>query len=170
VENVPTSHASEAPLRRALEQEHREIDGILERCVDGPVLSADDRAELRRAVEELRRHIYAEEELLFPALREAGIIGPILVMLREHGQMWPILDRLDLGLSEQIDSAVLRADCRALLALSQLHNPKEEQILYPELDRVVGADAGADVHELLETGRVPTDWTCHFLRAADGRR
>jgi hemerythrin-like domain-containing protein len=93
-----------------------------------------------------------------------------MVMLREHGQMWPILDRLDQGLVEKVGADVLGVDCRELLALLQLHNPKEEQILYPELDRVVGEDTGADVHELLDAGQVPAGWTCQFLRAEHGRR
>jgi iron-sulfur cluster repair protein YtfE (RIC family) len=170
VENVSTGGAREESLHRALEQEHREIDAILEGYADGPAPGPEADADLGRAVAELRRHIYAEEELLFPPLRQAGMIGPVMVMLREHGQMWPILDRLDQGLVEEVGADVLGADCRELLALLQLHNPKEEQILYPELDRVVGEDTGADVHELLDAGQVPAGWTCQFLRAEHGRR
>ena len=51
-----------------------------------------DTAPVVRAMESLRRHIFLEEQLLFPPLREAGMIAPVLVMLREHGEIWQSLD------------------------------------------------------------------------------
>jgi iron-sulfur cluster repair protein YtfE (RIC family) len=169
VESVSTGQAPEVSLSRALEQEHREIDDALKSCADGATPGVEEKAALQRAVDELRRHIYTEEELLFPPLRHAGMLGPILVMLREHAEMWPLLDTLDHGLVEDVDEDVLRTTCRHLLVLLQHHNPKEEQIVYPEIDRVVDVDARLGVHEFLDAGQVPADWTCHFLRLTDGR-
>jgi hemerythrin-like domain-containing protein len=151
-------------LSRALEQEHREIDEAIRRCADEPVPTPGARADLERAVRELRWHIYVEEELLFPPLRVAGMTGPIMVMLREHGQMWPILDALDQALGEDADQSVLPAACRELFALLERHNPKEERILYPQVDRVLGAEASNGIREFLDGGRVPADWTCQHLR------
>lgn len=94
--------------------------------------------------------------------------GPILVMLREHGQMWPILDTLDHELADGVSDDVLRTACRQLLILLQHHNPKEEQILYPQVDRVVGKGASVDVREFLDAGQVPADWMCQHLRHARG--
>jgi iron-sulfur cluster repair protein YtfE (RIC family) len=159
--------ASTGSLSRALEYEHREIDEAIKRCADSAAPDAQEKAALKRAVDELRLHIYTEEELLFPPLRQAGMLGPILVMLREHGQMWPLLDTLDDVLVGDADEDVLRTTCRQLLVGLQHHNPKEEQILYPEIDRIV--DDAARVHEFLDTGQVPAGWTCHFLRRTDGR-
>ncbi|HET7388724.1 MAG TPA: hemerythrin domain-containing protein [Nocardioidaceae bacterium] len=168
MENASTGQ-TRVPLSRALEQDHREIDEVIKRCADGSALDADERGALKRAVDELRRHIYAEEELLFPPLRLAGMTGPILVMLREHGQMWPLLDTLDHGLAEGVDSDLLRAACHQLFVLLQHHNPKEEQIIYPELDRAVGPTVSVDVQEFFDAGQVPAGWICHFLRAGTGR-
>jgi regulator of cell morphogenesis and NO signaling len=169
VGKVSSGHARRESLSRALQQEHREIDEVITSCADGTPPDPDERAALSRAVEELRRHIYAEEELLFPPLRDAGMVGPILVMLSEHADMWPLLDALDSRLARGGDDDLLRTTCRKLLMLLQRHNPKEEQILYPEIDRIVAADTAPAVHELLEVGRIPADWTCQFLRAKHGR-
>lgn len=169
MKSVSTGQAPKVSLSRALEQEHREIDEAIENCADGPAPGAEEKAALKRAVDELRRHIYTEEELLFPPLRHAGMLGPILVMLREHGDMWPLLDTLDHGLAGDVGEDVLRPTCRQLLVLLQRHNPKEEQILYPEIDRIVDDDARLGVHEFLDAGQVPADWTCQFLRLTDGR-
>ncbi len=80
-------------LALALRREHQEIDAGIDACT-----AADpDSGELSRAIGALRRHIYLEEEFLFPLLRQAepGLTAPILVMLREHAEIWPLLDELD---------------------------------------------------------------------------
>lgn len=166
--NESASGAPAQLLSRALEHDHREIDGALEVCANDSASSAQARADLEQAVQELRRHIYVEEELLFPPLREAGMAGPIMVMLREHAQMWPILDTLDDELAADARDDVLRTACRQVLDLLQRHNPKEEQILYPQVDQVVGDNASIDAREFLQTGQVPADWTCHGLRGIRG--
>lgn len=168
MENVSTSRTGAESLSRALEREHREIDNAIKGCADGSVLDSQSKVDLKRAVDELRRHIYVEEELLFPPLRQAGMTGPILVMLREHGQMWPILDTLDHELADAVSDDVLRTACRQLLILLQHHNPKEEQILYPQVDRVVGVEASVDVRQFLDVGQLPADWMCQHLRHGRG--
>jgi regulator of cell morphogenesis and NO signaling len=164
VENVPVSDTTEESLRDALERDHRDVDEVVEEYANDTATGTQAQPGLKRAVAELRRHIYAEEELLFPPLRRAGMTGPILVMLREHGQMWPILDTLDRELRDDASEEVLRTACRQLRILLKHHNPKEEQILYPQVDQVLGVDEGITVRELLESGELPVDWTCQHLR------
>ena len=81
-------------LGGALEREHRQIDGGIEAYLAGLDGTADPEP-LRAALDGLRRHIYLEEEFLFPPLRSAGLMGPIFVMLREHGQLWTSMDSVD---------------------------------------------------------------------------
>lgn len=151
-------------LSKALEREHREIDDVLERYVGAAVASPEAGADLERAVAELRWHVYIEGGAALSPLRAAGMTGPILVMLREHGQMWSILDTLDQALRDEADQGTLRTACRQLLVLLQHHNPKEEKMLYPQVDHVLGADASGAVREFLVGGRVPADWMCQHLR------
>lgn len=139
-------------LRSVLEREHREVDAGL--------INAEDRPALTRAMGALRRHIYAEEVLLFPSLRDAGMVGPILVMLREHAQMWATLDTLDLRLDTGASGEQVAALCRELLAQLQAHNPKEEAILYPQADDLLDADALSRLRMFLDSGQLPTGWTC----------
>ena len=127
--------------------EHRNIDAAIERYLAAP----DDGAELRAALDLLRRHIWLEEEYLFPPLRAAGLMMPIMVMIREHGQLWPVIDR--------IDAAPDAESCRELLALLAVHNDKEEPIVYPPT-----ADLGPDITEelldLLGDSTMPDGWVC----------
>lgn len=154
--------ASES-LAAVLEREHREIDEVIERIVGTDAFTAAEREPLIRAMRLLRRHIYAEEELLFPSLREAGMFGPIMVMLREHAQMWVTLDALQHRLDTAADDAV-PVSCGKLLAQLQAHNGKEEAILYPQADVVLDSDALSRLRAFLDGGELPSGWICQHLQ------
>jgi hemerythrin-like domain-containing protein len=146
-------------LTEALEHEHHEIDAGIETFLEGISLGEVRTTELTRAVDALRRHIYLEEEFLFPPLRAAGMLPPVLVMLREHGEIWRILDAigaLDLeGAGEQA-----REQCTALLAQLAAHNAKEEPIIYPQGDVVLSDEAKRELHACIDAGRTPDGWVC----------
>lgn len=145
-------------LAEALEREHREIDGGIEEyaAAEGNA----DPAPLLRAMAGLRRHIYLEEEFLFPPLKEAGMVMPIFVMLREHGQLWDAMDELDALLAGDGDPEMLRHACRELLSTLDAHNSKEEPIIYPQADAVLAPDAAARLHDFLRSGEMPPGWRC----------
>jgi iron-sulfur cluster repair protein YtfE (RIC family) len=139
-------------LAAVLEGEHREIDAGIEAFMAGD----GEREPLVRAVRALRRHIYLEEEVLFPALHAAGLTAPVLDMLREHGQMWATLDALD----HEADVGAARTLCRRLAVQLLHHNLKEEKILYPELAGVVPEGRAERLREFLESGEMPAEWVC----------
>ena len=82
-------------LAAVLEREHHDIDNGIEAFAALLAAGEVDAEPLRRAAGALRRHIYIEEALVFPPLRDAGLVAPVFVMLREHGQLWRTLDALD---------------------------------------------------------------------------
>jgi len=148
-------------LATALEREHHEIDAGIAKFLADPAAGSGP---LRDAVDALRRHIYLEEVLVFPSLREAGLMAPVFVMLREHGEMWRVLDQVD-G-SDGADR--LSALCAELMPLLEAHNGKEEPILYPRVDAVLDDDLSAILREFLTSGSMPDGWTCE--QAAGGSR
>lgn len=75
-------------LGAALEREHREIDRGIESYTGASSGTADNAAALEAAIVELRRHIYLEEEFLFPALAAGNLVAPLFVMLRENAADW----------------------------------------------------------------------------------
>jgi regulator of cell morphogenesis and NO signaling len=152
-------------LGAALEREHREIDAGIEAFTSGLAAGESQTESLTRAMEGLRRHIYLEEEFLFPPLRAAGMMAPIFVMLREHGEMWKTLDKLDAELSRGTAGAAVAEVCRELEVQLETHNSKEEPILYPQADTVLTASASADLRAFLESGRTPEAWVCAGARA-----
>jgi hypothetical protein len=147
---------SEGTLAAALEREHQEIDAGIESYRAGR-----DTAALSAAVRALRRHIYLEEEFLFPPLRAAGLMPPVLVMLREHGEMWPVLDAVDAELGGAADRASLDALCADLVPRLEAHNAKEEAILYSRADAVLDtAPTGAELKAAIRSDDMPEGWVC----------
>lgn len=146
-------------LAEALEQEHRDIDGGIEAYTAALRDGTADPEPLQRAMDGLRRHIYLEEEFLFPPLK-ATLMMPIFVMLREHGELWDAMDALDALLAGDTTSDALQNACRELLAKLDSHNSKEEPIIYPQADAVLEADANERLHSFLDEGRMPDGWRC----------
>ncbi len=160
-------------LGQALENEHREIDGGIESFVAamdsrGPTSPTS----LLTAFSGLRRHIYLEETFLFPPLKAAGLMGPLFVMLREHGQLWNQMGTIESLLSTETQKGgevqkatqgqkvTLRSACAALLQLLDAHNSKEETIIYAQADEILDSAAGSELLSFLEKGTMPHGWVC----------
>lgn len=154
---------TDGTLSAALEQEHHDIDGGIEEYSSGLKHGETDPAPLLRAMNALRRHIYLEEEFLFPPLK-ATLMMPIFVMLREHGEIWDAMDALDAMLTSNADADAdadtLQDACRELLAKLESHNDKEEPIIYPQADVGLDDEASAKLHAFLENGTMPDGWRC----------
>ena len=154
-------------LPAALIREHRDIDAGIEAFVadlDGGVA---DPQPLLVAFEALRRHIYLEETFLFPPVRQAGLMMPIMVMLREHGTLWQLMDALTArvaGDGAADAGAALRSVCEELLARLAQHNVKEEPVVYPHAEVDLDDDAAAELSEFLRTGSTPDGWICEAAR------
>lgn len=142
-----------------LEDEHHEIDDGIEAFLEGLARGELLLPQLTRAGAALRRHIYLEEEFLFPPLRAAGMLAPVLVMLREHGEIWQTLDAID-GLDGAADPDGLRERCRELLDRLAEHNAKEEPIIYPRGDAVLTAEQAAELLDFIDSAELPEGWVC----------
>jgi regulator of cell morphogenesis and NO signaling len=159
--NIPRMSGT-AILAQALEREHRQIDGGIERFISLlEETGTRDPVPLDAALGGLRRHIYVEEAFLFPALREAGVVMPILVMQREHGQLWDSIDAVERLQAENAEDLVVVEACRTLLSQLESHNAKEEPVIYAQADRVVSAQASDELRRFLDSGRLPDTWVPH---------
>lgn len=121
--------------------DHDDIDGLLDefraaRNGDRPAAIALFREFKGR----LERHIGWEDDILFPLFeRLSGMQdnGPTVVMRREHRIIRALLDSIDATLQQ--DHASIDADESDLLEVLAAHNMKEENILYPLIDRQISA-------------------------------
>lgn len=93
----------------------------------------------------MRRHLAMEEDVLFPAFDSRsgmGGGGPTAMMRMEHQQMRGLLDQI--GAAMEMDDAQEAMDIGdTLLMLIQQHNVKEEGMLYPMAQNMLGAEWAA---------------------------
>lgn len=148
-------------LAAQLADDHAAIDVPFHAVARGET-SPEALDNLSSAVHDLRSHIYMEEEHLFPPLREAGMMMPVMVMIREHAQMWPLLDRIDQAIAAPSHDE-LPTLCQQVAGLLKDHNEKEEQILYSQADATVPAGAAAIIESILDTHVLPQGWVCQGL-------
>lgn len=159
-------------LADAFTAEHREIDAGIERFAAGEpggVPVHEWAAPLLGAMEALRRHIYLEEELVFPAIRHGGLAVAIMVMIREHGELWLRMDGLERmlrreGADEEPSRGEIVEACRQMLSLLDEHNGKEEPVIYPHMDAELDTARAARLREYLEIGSRPEEWVCEGAR------
>jgi regulator of cell morphogenesis and NO signaling len=150
----------EGVLSVVLKREHHEIDSAIAAFIeklDGGCVQPEP---LSAALEALRRHIYLEETFLFPPIREAGMMMPIFVMMREHGELWRTMGALTDLIVDRADCEQLRDICNRLLGQLEQHNCKEEPIIYPHADTELPAQVSAELARFIETGRIPDGWVC----------
>ena len=144
-----------------LEHDHHRIDEGFARFASSLPGPAVDREAFADAATALRHHIYIEEMFHFPVVRASGLMGPILVMLREHGEIWDLLDRLEAALDDgrDADAAELWPQMASVL---EAHNVKEERIVYPAGDQQLPADIAATIADELAAGVTPEGWACEM--------
>lgn len=143
----------------ALEREHREIDAGITGFSSEELSSEERRGGLRRAIDALRRHIYLEEEFLFPPM-QADLAIPTMVMLREHGEIWRSLDEIEAQLDRDDSEDSMLPACRRLMILLASHNGKEEPIFYANADEALSPDEGSELKGKIDSARMPLGWTC----------
>ncbi|MEO6958238.1 MAG: hemerythrin domain-containing protein [Antricoccus sp.] len=150
-------------LSEALIREHRDIDSGIEVFIADLERGVVDAEPLLVTLAALRRHIYLEEQFVFPPLRQTGLMMPVMVMLREHGELWQLMDTLT-ELLRGSDPTVLNdkfvSTCRTLLAQLDQHNSKEEPIIYPHADNDLSQETMAELAEFLDSGSTPDGWVC----------
>ena len=92
----------------------------------------------------LLKHIEWEETLLFPKFEvKTGMInqGPTMVMKKEHHLLKMILK----AIRENIDNQSAWEYIEELENVIKNHNHKEENILYPEIDRLLSDEEKASI-------------------------
>lgn len=154
-------------LADALEREHQQID----HAIDHFLGDRGDATALLGAITALRRHIYLEEEYLFPALPDPALAAPVFVMLREHAQMWRLLDALEDALRTRDDRSEAARLCKELSIQLQHHNQKEERILYAAAATTIPTELTGRIRGLIDSiPEAPPGWVCIKMRnAGEGR-
>lgn len=150
-------------IAEELEVEHRSIDTRLADFVASLEEGEVRATSYRDSAGELRQHIYLEEQWLFPPLREIGLIPPVLVMLREHGELWGTLETIDRLLdAASPDLDALREAGGRLGEQLDAHNQKEEAIIYRAAVEQLDPQTQESVAMALADETMPARWRCQL--------
>jgi len=149
-------------VAETLEHDHRAIDAEFGRVKSGLGRGEWLGESFRAAADGLRHHIYVEEAALFPVLRQAGMVAPVFVMIREHGEIWRSLDAIESAGGG--DPAQALAAFATMESVLSSHNFKEEQILYPASDSALDSQSIEAVRRAFEDSTRPDGWLPQALR------
>jgi len=149
-----------ATITAVLEPEHRWIDERFERfralLADGRV-NADPFEEAANA---LHRHMYVEEEILFPEVETRGLAAPVEVMFQEHGEICRLLNIVQDLTTSGAPPADIEASLEAVLRILGEHGIKEEMVLYPTADQVLDGPEFAQLVRRIRDAVPPEGWSC----------
>ena len=138
-------------ISELMTQHHQECDGYFASAENAVAQGKWDQAAglFQQFENALILHLRREEDILFPAFEtETGQTGgPTQMMRMEHEQMRALAQNLK-SACEAGDKDGYLGNSETLLVLMQQHNMKEEQILYPMMDRALDADADVLVAEV----------------------
>jgi hemerythrin-like domain-containing protein len=128
-------------LSNYLDGDHRHCDALLRRA--STVVRAAQWPAARRAMaafqNALERHLLIEERVLFPAFERAlgSDTGPTIAMRGEHLRIRAVAQRLaDSVRANDTDAFATHAE--VLLLVMHQHGEKEDGVLYPMIERVLG--------------------------------
>ena len=117
---------------------HRQCDEYFVAVEQAVANHAWDNADaaFSRFREAVLKHLAVEESILFPAFEtQTGMsMGPTQVMRGEHAQMRELIEASSVALAER-DADDYSGYSETLLIMTQQHNIKEENILYPMCDQ-----------------------------------
>ncbi len=126
-------------LVQRLIKEHLEEDRLIEE-----IRELGNKGKFHEFSENLKRHIYLEEEVLFPKL---GIDPTVLELMYQHVAMWNLMSRVE----ESTEDEEYFKSVSLISSLLKVHNAIEESTVYPELEKL-GLD---DVNEEMPEGWIP---------------
>lgn len=111
--------------------------------------SAIDRFRLYQEV--LRQHIRMEEKILLPTFEQtlAGGAEPVAMLRSEHRQINGIIHRMWEAI-QRFDPADYVLHAETLTLLMQQHTLKEEEMLYPLLDRALACKRSKIISAMAE--------------------
>lgn len=128
-----------------MQQHHRECDALFALAEEAVAGGQWDSAATAWTAftTALETHITdIEERQLFPALEAVnGPMGPTMVMRGEHEQIRALVAQMNEAVVQR-DEAQFLGLAETLMMLTQQHNMKEENVLYPIMDQCIPEEAG----------------------------
>ena len=138
-------------IRELLGNHHRQCDEFFA-AIEQAISASDwETASARFAQFEkaMQQHFDVEETILFPAFeaRTGMTMGPTAVMRSEHAQIRELMSAAAAAIAAR-DAEEYDGYAETMHIMTQQHNMKEENVLYPMCDQHLSAEAPALVGQM----------------------
>ena len=133
--------------------DHKRCDELFERaeaCVPRGDWNATQ-SEFDVFLEAFQRHVRMEERVLLPAFQQCmkGADAAIALLRSEHRQILAMLERMSDTIKRR-DKVEFLLHCETFAMLKKQHGMKEEEMLYPLLDKLPGDTRAGIIHAMRE--------------------
>ncbi|MES0489811.1 MAG: hemerythrin domain-containing protein [Leptospirales bacterium] len=140
-------------IAQLMSEEHKRCDDLFTE-VESDVVDKnweEGSSKYKRFMTSMVAHLASEEEILFPEFEKktGSSHGPTSVMKMEHEQMRELMTQIQTAFAEKTYDK-LAGILETLMMLLQQHNMKEEHMLYPMADEVLGEN-GPEIAERLKS-------------------
>ena len=130
-------------------KDHQDTNEILDTVLKDSIKGVVDRESIAKVTEMLRRHIYIEEEILFPALPSDND-KDIEFLEVQHGEVFRFLK----SLNSNNNADLIKDISKKLLDLLIEHNAFEESFIYGNFEKLDAA--------FIEKITFPVGWKCRY--------
>ncbi len=141
----------ETTVSAALGSEHSWINDRFETFRQELARGQVDAESLSESLQALHRHIYMEEEILFPLLETRGLADVTSLLVQEHGDICRFGNAVVALIRRNAGCRRIQNAFKALHSLLEEHNFKEERVLYPAADQIL---------RQLKEINLPEGWRC----------
>ena len=130
-------------------KDHQDTNEILDTVLKDSIKGVLDSESIAKVTEMLRRHIYIEEEILFPALPSDND-KDIEFLEVQHGEVFRFLK----SLNSNNNADLIKDISKKLLDLLIEHNAFEESFIYGNFEKLDAA--------FIEKITFPVGWKCRY--------
>jgi hemerythrin-like domain-containing protein len=150
-------------LLQFFQHAHHRVEGWLMDFQDS-LSQGEVRAEFfDRAAEDLRQHVFVEEELIFPLVEEQ-LAAPVADLEEEHGWICELVDQIHTMLRQEAEQAGTGTLLARLMSLLAAHTAAEDLGIYPDLLALLGSDKAWTLLAEAEKAEAPARWICAARR------
>lgn len=142
-------------------KDHERLDSVIKGFRKSLESGTPDKEYLSQLIQGLHRHIYWEEELLFPLAKPYTADEAIIEEFNtDHGLIWNNLAELEAGVAQGLPPGRLELILDEMGDVLEAHNVDEEHQIYARVDEVCDARTAAEFVARVEKADVPQGWRC----------
>ncbi|GEM_PF-7031029 len=147
-------------ISQFFEQDHQRVESVINGFRHSLEVGVPDKAFFDQLIQGLHRHIYWEEDLLFPLVKPLADGEVIDEFCTDHALIWKNLGELEAGLSQGTPGGKLELTLNEMVEVLEAHNIDEERTIYAQADQLCDGLAADEFLGKVQGADAPSGWHC----------